>query len=146
MKTDRVIELTRLIEQRMTELEGIKSKAQGEQRHLTDEERAKYASLMDDVKIYTEELKLEQRELEIRGTISETQVKPIKPETDHRDERQRMYPGLPPEGQRFESFGENIIAAVNACRPGGMVDRRLKRAILGTSEASPTDGGLTVTI
>ena len=128
----------------MTELEGMKTKAQSEQRHLTEEERTRYGQLMDDIKVYTEELKLEQRELELRGVVNEAQREPIKPNVDTRDERQRQYPGLPIKDLRFDNFGENLISAVEACRPGGRVDRRLQRAILGSNETFPTDGGFLV--
>ena len=144
MKTDRVVELTRLIEQRKSELETMKNKVQAEQRHTTPEERARAEELMNDLDTFIAELALEQRELGIEGKINQPTREATKPNIDTRDERQRQYPGLPPKEMRFDNFGENIIAAVNACRPGGLVDRRLSRAILGSSEAFPADGGFLV--
>ena len=49
-------------------------------------------------------------------------------------------------GDRFEHFGEQLIAAVRAGTPGGQVDPRLLniRAATGLGETTPSDGGFLV--
>ena len=141
---DRIIELTRLIDTRMSELENLKNRVQGEQRHMTEEERVEYKRLMDDVTTYTAELDLEKEELNIRGKIGESRRDPVRPAIDGRDERQRQYPGLPAKELRFDTFGDQLLAVARASQSGGMVDRRLSRAITGMSETFPSDGGFLV--
>jgi len=55
---DRTIELTRLIQSRMSECEKMKHTAQAENRHLNEEERKRFGEFMNDVTVYTEELEL----------------------------------------------------------------------------------------
>ena len=144
MKTDRVIELTRLIEQRKSELEAMKIKVQSEQRHTTAEERARAEELMNELDTYIAELKLEQRELTLDGEINLSRREPTKPNVDTRDERMKKYPGLPPQELRFECFGDQLLAVARASQSGGQVDRRLSRAISGMAETFPSDGGFLV--
>lgn len=144
MKTDRVMELTRLIEQRKAELANLKAKIQSEGRHSTPEERAKAEELLTDIDTFGEELRLENRELHQEEKLNEAKREPTKPNLDTRDERQRKFPGLPPPELRFETFGEQLLAIAKASQSGGQVDRRLSRAITGMSETFPSDGGFLV--
>lgn len=146
LPADRIIELTKLIDSRMAELEALKGKAQAENRHLNDEERKKYSEFMTDIATYSEELKLEKREMELRGDLSQVQRQAVLPGMDHLDERQIKYPGLAARGQRFESFGDQLQAVAKAAVPSQGVDRRLVeiRAAQGMSEGVPSDGGFVV--
>lgn len=47
-------------------------------------------------------------------------------------------------GDRFASFGEELVAIRNAGLPGGRVDERLYRAATGLGETTPSDGGFLV--
>jgi HK97 family phage major capsid protein len=145
MKTDRVVKLQQLIDQRTHELEALKANADAEQRHLTDEEMTKYKGYMDDWQTYTNELKLERRELEIRGEMGEATREAVKPGIDARDDVQRRWAEkgivLPSRDLRFESMGEQMRSIAMAANPSGSIDRRLKRAILGSNESFPSDGG-----
>lgn len=143
-QSDRIIELTRLIDQRMNELEALKATAQAEQRHLNEDERAQYKKFMDDVTTYSAELELEKEELTVRGKIGDSLRGPTLPAVEIRDAEQRKYPGLPNRELRFESFGDQLLAVARASQNGGLVDRRLNRAITGMSETFPSDGGFLV--
>lgn len=46
--------------------------------------------------------------------------------------------------EKFESFGNQIMAVINAARPGGHIDPRLYNAATGMSETVPSDGGFLV--
>lgn len=139
---DRSIELSKLIQSRMSEVEGIKNKAVGENRHLTEEERTRSASFMKDVIEWTGELELERTEAGIRERLSKSND-PIRPHLDSRlDELQIKYPGLPDKDKRFGNIGEYIVACRNAFTQH-RVDGRL-RAATGMGENIPSDGGFLV--
>lgn len=141
---ERVQELTRLIQSRMSECESMKTKADGEKRHLNDEERKRFGEFMGDVGIFTDELELEKKQLSAQERLSKPGNDGIRPAVNPvLDERQAKYPGLPPKADRFESFGDALIAVRSAAMPSAAVDRRL-RAPAGMSEAVPSDGGFLV--
>jgi HK97 family phage major capsid protein len=145
---DKIIELTKLINARMSELEAMKTKTESEGRRSTEEERARANELIDEVKVLSEELDLEKKELDIRGTVDKSQREPIKPELLNRDEKAEKYPGLPPKELRFSSVGEQLQAIVRADprNPNFAMDRRLQstRAATGMGESVPSDGGFLV--
>lgn len=144
MKPDRIIELTRLIDQRSRELEQLENVRASEQRSLTEDERKRMKELLDDLEQFREELELEKRKAGVTDKINQAVRDPIKPGVDARDEEQRRYPGLPPRELRFDSFGDQLLAVARASQSGGQVDRRLSRAITGMSETFPSDGGFLV--
>ena len=141
---DRTIELTKLIQSRMSECEAMKNLAQSEGRHLNDEERKRFGEFMNDVTIYTEELELEKREAVVRERLAKPMSDGMRPNIDPAlDELQVKYPGLPPKDQRFASFGDALVAVRQAADPSHGIDHRL-RAPAGMSEGSPSDGGFLV--
>lgn len=142
---ERVQELTKLIQSRMAECEAMKKTAQAENRHLNDEERKRFGEFMSDVMIYTDELELEKKQIAAQDRLAKPSGDPVRPLLDPKmDERQAKYPGLPPKGERFETYGELLVAVRNAGLPSGPVDRRLHRAPAGMSESVPSDGGFAV--
>jgi HK97 family phage major capsid protein len=142
---DNIQGLTREIDTRMSELETMKDRIEAEKRQPNEEERARKDVIFKEVGELSADLTQEKKEVEVRRKLAGSMREPTRPEPkSHLDERQMQYPGLPPKDMRFDNFGENIIAAVQACRPGGIADRRLSRAILGSNEAFPTDGGFLV--
>jgi HK97 family phage major capsid protein len=138
---DRTIELTKLIQSRMSECEAMKSKAQAEDRHLNDEERKRFGEFMKDIGIYTEELELEKMEVVARERLAKPMVDGVRPNIDPKlDELQERFPGLPAKDDRFATFGDALVAARFATDPSRGIDRKL-RAPAGMSEGSPSDGG-----
>lgn len=141
---DRIIELTKLIQSRMAECQSMKAKADAEQRHLNDEERKRFGEFMGDVAVYTEELELEKREVAAKERLTRSTNDPVRPDvSQHIDELQARFPGLPPKGERFDTFGDALIAVRQAADPTKGIDRRL-RAPVGMSEGIPSDGGFLV--
>ena len=140
---DRTIELTKLIQSRMSECTSMKKKAEAEQRHLNDEERKTFNAFMVDVGVYTEELELEKMEASARERLSRPMGDGVRPTLPpHMDELQARYPGLPPKEERFASFGDALVAARFAADPARGIDRKLMRAAAaGMNEGSPSDGG-----
>lgn len=139
---DRTIELTKLIQSRMSECESMKARAAAENRHLSEEERKKFAEFMTDVTVYAEEVELEKKESVVRERLARPMSDGVKPDIHpHLDELQAKYPGLPPKDERFASFGDALVAARNATNPGRPTDPKLMRAAAGMNEATPSDGG-----
>jgi HK97 family phage major capsid protein len=141
MELDRTIELTKLIQSRLAECDSMKKKAQGEERHLNEDERKRFGEFMDDVATYTEELELEKREASVRERLAKPMKDGTRPDIKPQlDELQVRFPGLPGRDERFASFGDALVAARNAADPARGVDRKL-RAPAGMSEGTPSDGG-----
>jgi HK97 family phage major capsid protein len=141
---DKIIDLTRLIEIKMGELEQMKAKVEQEGRRTTSEERDKANEILKEVKVLTDELDLEKHELDVRQGVDKSQRNPIKPEMLHKDKAQEQFPGLPPKEMRFDSFGEQLQAVMRASDPSMPMDRRLIRAATGMGKDTPTDGGFLV--
>ena len=141
---DKIQELTRLIDTRMSELDNMKRNAEAEKRHPNDEEIKRADELMAEVGKLHDELTSEKKEFELRNKLNVSMRAPTKPEFSGGDELQRKYPGLPPKEMRFETFGEQLVAIVRAANPSMGIDKRLMRAATGMGEASPSDGGFLV--
>lgn len=141
---DKIQELTRLIDSKMSELDQMKRNAEAEKRHPNDEEMTRADHLMAEVDTLEKELALEKREYKLRGKLNSSLRDPVKPEIQGGDELQRLYPGLPPKEMRFDSFGDQLMAVVRASNPSMPTDKRLMRAATGMGEASPSDGGFLV--
>ncbi len=141
---DRTIELTKLIQSRISECDAIKRKAEEENRHLTGEEMSKMTAFITDVEVYTAELELEKREMAARDGVNKSSAsRVIKPDGSVLDDRQAKYPGLPPKGQRFENFGEQLFA-IRRAGVDLVIDTRLRAAATGLGESIPSDGGFLV--
>lgn len=143
--TDRVVELTKLIDARMVELDALKEKIQAEGRHSTEEERQRAAELMAEVETFSEELDLEKKEIDVRNKINTAQREPTKPVVHSQDTLGEQYPGLPPRELRFNDLGEQLRSIMRADprNPHYALDRRL-RAATGMGEDVPSDGGFLV--
>lgn len=140
---DRAAELGKLIQSRMAECEGMKKKAESEDRHLTVEEMTKFAGFMNDIEIYSGELQLEKREASIREMLNKPASDGVRPSIEpHLDELQAKYPGLPAKEMRFANLGENVVA-VQRATVQHRFDPRL-RAASGMGEGVPSDGGFLV--
>jgi HK97 family phage major capsid protein len=145
MLGDKIVELSKLIQNRLAEINALKTKVEGEKRHMNEEERKQYADWMTDTNTYGEELELAKREAGLHDKLSKgSNDHVIRPELTE-DEVMKKFPGMPPKELRFSSFGENLLAIKNA-NVGGGQDRRLgyqetKLRATGMNEAIPSDGG-----
>ena len=141
---DRVQELQRLIDVKMSELDVMKRNVEAEKRQRTEDEQKRADEIIIEVTSLNDELILEKREGELRNKLSVSMRAPTKPEFAGGDELQRKYPGLPPKEMRFETFGEQLVSIIRASNPSLGIDKRLMRAATGMGEASPSDGGFLV--
>ena len=140
----RLVDLERQIQSKAAELDRIKEVAKAEQRQVSEDERALWAKLNQDLLALIAERDLEDQEMDARDKMSRPQRNPIKPELIN-DDMQNRFPGLPPPQMRFSDFGEQLRAIMTASNGTGQVDARLNyRAPTGMNEANPSDGGFLV--
>lgn len=143
--SDRIVELTKLIDARMGELETMKNRIQEEGRNSTEEERKRSIEILNEVNVLQEELELEKKESDLRTRLSNSLRDPVRPHVGS-DAMQDKYPGLPPKELRFNSFADQLGAIMRADprNPSYNLDRRLNVRATGMSEGVPTDGGYLV--
>ncbi len=139
---DKILDLQKRINGKMSELEAMKAKVESEGREPTAEERKFALDTMKAVEGLHEDLELEKQESDLRDKLNKSASQPIKPEL-MRDASMEKYPGLPPKEFRFDSFGEQLLSISKADprNPAYAMDRRLSYRATGMNEAAPTDGG-----
>lgn len=119
----------------------IKARCIAENREQpTEAETALKNKLMNEVDLLRENLDTELREENIRAALDKPANPPLtKPGPQDRKKEDRPQ-------DRFSSLGEQIFAVVNAGRPGGIIDPRLRiqAAATGLGETVPADGGFLV--
>jgi HK97 family phage major capsid protein len=143
-QAQRLVDLERQIQTKASEVDRIKEVAKGEQRQVTEDERALWAKLNKELLDLIAERDLEDQEMDAREKMGRAQRNPTKPELIN-DESQNRYPGLPPKHLRFADFGEQLRAIMGAGAGTGTLDARLNyRAPTGMNEANPSDGGFLV--
>lgn len=128
---DRITELQKVVDSKMKEMESIKTVAEKEQRHMNDDEKAKYEVLMVDVNAYLSDIDIEKKDTLLRNRIKESAKEPLRPDLSTIKE------------EKFDRFGEQLVAIMRASNPGLPFDRRLIRAT-GLNESTPSDGGFLV--
>jgi len=121
----------------------LNAKATQENRDLLPEELSLKNEILDKV----EELENIVSTLEREERITARLEKPPAPETKPKPQKtDGVVVGIDNRTQdRFQSFGQQLMAVISASRPGGHVDPRLfKGAATGLSEGIPSDGGFLV--
>lgn len=110
----------------------ILNKAEKEDRFLTNEEQKEIDGLESEIRSWDESITRAEKMMAMEP--DEVEEKPeVKVAPTKTDEK------------RFNSFGEQLIAAYRAAMPGGKVDERLTtRAASGLNESNPSDGGFLV--
>jgi len=115
--------------------------ATAQNRNLTEEEIGTKNAIFDRVNLMKREIdsRLEQERLLAELSAPQDAVTQPKPDaagiTVPRDSR---------SGDRFSSFGEQLMAIRNVGCPGGHADPRLFNAATGLNEGTPSDGGFLV--
>jgi len=141
----RVQELQRLIDSRKAEINAIRAKGDAENRQLTLEEVNKVNEFVADLENFQVNLETCIREANVHDKLNKPARDGVKPDLlPHIDELQAKFPGLPSKENRFNTFGEQLIAVMRASDPSRGLDRRLLRAAAGMSENIPSDGGFLV--
>jgi len=113
-----------------------------ENRDMDEEELQREAGYMDEIDRTLELISAEERRLATEKRLEAPEKKVEKPSPRssikiEKDEQEKR--------DKFQSFGEQLTAVYQACRPGGFVDPRLaSRAATGLQEGRPSDGGFLV--
>ena len=115
----------------------IQAKAEVENRNLTADEVSAIKDLNAEVKKLTEMVSAVEESESIRAALEA----PSAPQTI---ERRPAMSVQVKDKEKFRSIGEQLIAVVDAGRPGGRVDPRLYNAASGLNETTPSDGGFLV--
>ncbi len=116
----------------------ILTKAENEDRFLTDEENKEVKGIEAEIAKWDESIKL----AESIGALTRSSEKEPNEETPEEPE---IKPVPKPEEKGFRSLGEQLKAVYRAAAPGGRIDDRLStRAASGLNESNPSDGGFLV--
>jgi HK97 family phage major capsid protein len=121
---------------------GILTRAEGEDRFLTDDENKQVKGIEDEIARADESIKRS----EAIGNITEQRLTETADEDTNQTADKRSFKQNPQESERaFKSFGEQLKAIYRSSAPGARVDERLTtRAASGLNETNPTDGGFLV--
>ena len=134
---------------------GIITRAEAEDRFLSDEENKQVKAFEDEIAKWDESINRAKAVLAI--------TKAREDETDGADngdgadggadsgtdetnaQKRNVKPHPAGDERRFRSFGEQLAAVYRAATPGGRIDERLStRAASGLNESNPSDGGFLV--
>lgn len=130
---EKYLEYQAKIDQARTEGLAIFSKAETEKRDTTEEEDVRLEELKNHIG------KLEQQ----RDTY--VRLKGLQPEIEAMSKPPtKPNPENPENTEGFRSFGEQLMAVVNASKAGGNVDQRLTKRASGLNEAIGSEGGFLV--
>lgn len=133
MTIKKILEMKAKREDARLKAMAVLTKAESEDRFLTDDEQKEIDKYESEIRSWDESISRAERllaaEPEDRG-IEKPEVKPSPAKT---------------EEKRFNTFGEQLMAAYRAAAPGGKIDERLTtRAASGLNETNPSDGGFLV--
>jgi HK97 family phage major capsid protein len=137
------------ISQYREEIQGLRKSLGDISAKVTQENRdplPEEVSLIEEINDKVEELEKTVNALERSERISARLEKPPQAESK---EKPKPTPGVKigsdsREKDRFQSFGHQLSAVMQASRPGGHIDPRLFRAATGLSEGVSSDGGFLV--
>lgn len=116
----------------------VLTKAENEERFLTDEENAQVKRFEDEIAKWDESIKRAESVAAITRAAEAEQP-------EERSEEPEVKPIPAPAEKGFRSLGEQLMAVYNAAVPGGKIDERLStRAASGLNETNPSDGGFLV--
>jgi HK97 family phage major capsid protein len=120
---------------------GIITRAEQEDRFLTDEENKQVKGFEEEIARADESIK----RAESIGSITETRLSETETDPDAEARRNVRSNPAAPDARGFKSFGEQLAAVYRAAMPGGKIDERLStRAAMGLNESNPSDGGFLV--
>jgi HK97 family phage major capsid protein len=119
----------------LDQAEGILSRAEGEGRELTADERRKFDLASGKAEELARQISEAERNLRAAG-LDRSDFNPM----------QAFFGGAAPSGRHFRSLGEQLKAIVQAGTPGGKVDERLHQVTVeerasGLNEAIGSEGG-----
>lgn len=142
----RLLQLRKDRAQLLKEMRAILDKAGAEKRDLLKEEQDKHAELEKSWGTISEQIKVEERMVEMEAQVEHDFEGEENPEIEPASPETRAKPGAqaPAAKKLFANLGDQLMAVRNASVPGARIDPRLLevRAASGLNEAgNPSDGG-----
>lgn len=111
----------------------VLNKAEAEDRFLTEDEQKEIDNYEAEIRGWDESIARAEKIIAAEPEDRNAEHPEAKPTPNKADEK------------RFNSFGEQLLAAYRAAAPGGKIDERLTtRAASGLNETTPSDGGFLV--
>jgi HK97 family phage major capsid protein len=116
----------------------ILTKAEKEDRFLSDEENKEIKRMESEIASWDESIK----RAESIGSITQSAEKVL---FEDRNDEPEIKPTPKTEDKGFRNLGEQLMAVYRSAAPGGRIDERLStRAASGLNESNPSDGGFLV--
>lgn len=133
MNIKKVLEMKAKREDARLKAMAVLNKAEAEDRFLSDDEQKEIDGFESEIRSWDENISRAEKMLAIEPEDRSTERAEVKPNPTK------------DEDKRFNSFGEQLLAAYRAAAPGGRIDERLNtRAASGLRESTPSDGGFLV--
>ena len=134
MEMKKILEMKAKREDARLKAMALLSKAEKEDRFLTQEEQKSIYYYEQEIRSWDESINRAERMIAMAPNEEKSIETPETKPTPSKDSE-----------KRFASFGEQLMAAYRAAMPGGRVDERLTtRAASGLNESNPSDGGFLV--
>lgn len=133
MNIKKILEMKAKREDARLKAMAVLNKAEAEDRFLSDEEQKEIDGFESEIRSWDESISRAEKMLAIEPEDRNAERPEVKPNPEKDNEK------------RFNSFGEQLLAAYRAAAPGGRIDERLTtRAASGLNETTPSDGGFLV--
>lgn len=133
MNIKKILEMKAKREDARLKAMAVLNKAEAEDRFLSDDEQKEIDGFESEIRSWDESISRAEKMLAIEPEDRNAERPEVKPNPTKDNEK------------RFNSFGEQLLAAYRAAAPGGRIDERLTtRAASGLNETTPSDGGFLV--
>lgn len=133
MNIKKILEMKAKREDARLKAMAVLNKAEAEDRFLSDDEQKEIDGFESEIRSWDESINRAEKMLAIEPEDRNAERPEVKPNPAKDNEK------------RFNSFGEQLLAAYRAAAPGGRIDERLTtRAASGLNETTPSDGGFLV--
>lgn len=133
MNIKKILEMKAKREDARLKAMAVLNKAEAEDRFLSDDEQKEIDGFESEIRSWDESISRAEKMLAIEPEDRNAERPEVKPNPAKDNEK------------RFNSFGEQLLAAYRAAAPGGRIDERLTtRAASGLNETTPSDGGFLV--
>lgn len=133
MNIKKILEMKAKREDARLKAMAVLNKAEAEDRFLSDDEQKEIDGFESEIRSWDESISRAEKMLAIEPEDRNAESPEVKPNPEKDNEK------------RFNSFGEQLLAAYRAAAPGGRIDERLiTRAASGLNETTPSDGGFLV--
>ncbi len=133
MNMKKILEMKAKREDSRLKAMAVLNKAEAEDRFLTEDEQKEIDNYEAEIRGWDESIARAEKIIAAEPEDRNAEHPEAKPTPNKADEK------------RFNSFGEQLLAAYRAAAPGGKIDERLTtRAASGLNETTPSDGGFLV--